>query len=126
MINMNTVIANNVLSLLRQKDKKQNDLATVLGVSKQTMSKMLSGNRAINAVELMQTAEFFSVKMEELTRVPTMDTSVNANAVRAFMGSLESEDAKKALEIADELADMIIFHARVRKNAEKMMALRKE
>lgn len=125
MINMNTIIANNVLSLLRQKDRKQNELAAVLGVSKQTMSKMLSGNRTINAVELMKTAEFFSVKVEELTQVPEQEASVNVNAVHAFMGSLESEGAKQAFEIADELADMIIFHAQVRKNAEKMMALRK-
>lgn len=126
MINMNTIIGKNVILLLKQKDKKQNDLATALGVSKQTMSKMLSGNRAINAVELVRIADFFSVKMEELTRIPAQETIVNANVVRAFMGSLESENAKQALEIADELADMIIFHARVRKNAEKMMAIRKD
>lgn len=121
MIEMNAMIANNILTLLKKTGTKQNDLAAALDISKQTMSKMLGGSRAINAVELMQIATFFKVKMEDLTRLPDTPATVGNNAVRAFMGSFESAAARQALEIADELADMIIFHAQVRHNAEEMM-----
>ncbi len=119
MFDMNAVISENILEKLRKTGKKQVELAEALSVSKQTMSKMLNASRAINAVELMKIAEFFSVPMEEITRIP--EDYVEYNPVKAFMGSFESEAAKQALADADKLANMIIFHARVRANTEKMM-----
>ena len=50
MVGMNAAISNNVLMLLKQNEKKQNELADALGVSKQVMSNMLSGSRMINAI----------------------------------------------------------------------------
>ena len=50
MVGMNATISNNVLMLLKQNGKKQNELADALGVSKQVMSNMLSGSRMINAI----------------------------------------------------------------------------
>ena len=119
MLDLNAVIANNVLSLLKETGTKQNDLAKALDVSKQTMSKILSGVRTINATELFAIANFFKVDVRTLSRAPAV--SVNSNTVRAFMGTVESAEAKEALNIADELADLIVFHAKVRKNAEEMM-----
>lgn len=121
MIDMNAVIANNILSLLKRTGTKQNDLAEALNVSKQTMSKMLGGSRNINAVELLNIADFFHVDVKDISRIPPSSTGASGNAVRAFMGTFESPAAKQALEIADELADLIIFHARVRENTEEMM-----
>lgn len=40
--------------------------------------------------------------------------------MRAFMGKVDSQEAREALATADELADMIIFHANVRENAAAM------
>lgn len=119
MVDMNAVIAGNIMNKLKEKGKKQIELADALGVSKQTMSKMLSGSRVINAVELNKIAEFFDVPMEELVSIP--DIEHDKDVVRAFMGKVETESAKKALEIIDELADLVIFHAGVRENAESMM-----
>ena len=121
MIEMNAVIANNVLSLLKKTGKKQNDLAEALGISKQVMSKLLNGSRTINAVELLNIAEYFCIDVKELSRIPNAIPGTSGNAVRAFMGTFEAPAAKQALEIADELADLIIFHAKVRENAEEMI-----
>ena len=63
MIGMNATISNNVLKMLKQNGKKQNELAEALGISKQVMSNMLSGTRMINAIELHQIADFFHVRM---------------------------------------------------------------
>ena len=73
----------------------------------------------INAVELKRIAEFLGVKMEELTKV--REDSVDTDIVHAFMGKVESDEAKEALNIADKLSDMILFHSRVRDNGMAMM-----
>lgn len=119
MIDMNRMIAGNILTILRQQNKKQIDLAEALQTNKQTISKMLNGARMINAVELKQIAEFLGVRMEELVKVQRneMDTDL----VHAFMGKVDSEQARNALEIADKLSDMILFHRKVRENGSAMM-----
>ena len=118
MVGMNAVISNNVLLLLKQNGKKQNDLAEALGISKQVMSNMLSGSRMINAIELRQMADFFHVSMESLMKSPFGAKDVNA--VHAFMGDVKTPSARKSLEIADEMADMVLFYTRMRSNAEEL------
>ena len=119
MVNMNEIISNNIINIMKQNGKKQIDLAGYLGVSKQIVSKMLSGVRVINAVELKKIAEFLSVSMERLVKIPGIIPETNA--VKAFMGRVESTEAKEGLKIADEIADMICFYERTRENAEKML-----
>ena len=119
MIDMNNMIAENIMALLREQNKKQTDLANALGTNKQTVNKMLNGTRMINAIELKNISEFLGVRMEELTRInPVYE---DTNAVHAFMGKVQSEQAKQALIIADEISDMILFHKKVRENGDAMM-----
>ena len=119
MVDMNVMIAGNILALLKSQNRKQIDLADALKTNKQTVNKMLNGTRMINAVELKAIADYLGVRMEELTKISKAhsDTSV----VHAFMGKVQSEQAKQALQIADELSDMILFHKRVRENGNAMM-----
>lgn len=119
MVDMNMIIANNILSLLKKEKKKQADLAKYLNTNRQTVNKMLNGTRMINAIELKQIAAFFSVKMEELTRIET--PMQNTDVVHAFMGKVASEEAREGLKIADRLSDMIIFHRKVKENGIEMM-----
>lgn len=119
MVDMNTMIAGNILVLLKSQNKKQINLADALGTNKQTVNKMLNGTRTISAVELKFIAEYLGVTMEELTRISSRRADINV--VHAFMGKVQSEQAKQALQIADELSDMILFHRRVRENGNAMM-----
>lgn len=119
MVDMNKMIASNILALLKSQNKKQTDLADALRTNKQTVNKMLNGTRMINAVELKSIADYLGVRMEELTKIST--TYSDTNVVHAFMGKVQSEQAKQALQIADELSDMILFHKRVRENGDTMM-----
>ncbi|MCI8959032.1 MAG: helix-turn-helix transcriptional regulator [Lachnospiraceae bacterium] len=107
------------MNIMKQNDKKQVELADYLGVSKQITSKMLSGARMINAVELQKIAEFLNVSMESLVKVPQVIPETNT--VKAFMGKVESQEAKDGLAIADEIANMICFYARTHENAKEMM-----
>ena len=119
MNDINMIIARNILTILKKQNKKQVDLAEALQTNKQTISKMLNGARMINAIELKQISDFLGVKMEELTKIPAHipDTDV----IHVVMGKVESEQAKNALQIADKLSDMILFHSRVRENGTEMM-----
>ena len=45
----------------------------------------------------------------------------DTDVIRAFMGKVETEEAKKGLEIADQIADMICFYANAKKKKKKMM-----
>lgn len=119
MIDMNAAIAGNILALLKKQNKKQTELADALGTNKQTVNKMLNGTRMINAVELKSIAGYLGVKMEELTRISS--GQADTNVVHAFMGKVQSEQAKRALQISDELSDMILFHKKVRENGKAMM-----
>jgi transcriptional regulator with XRE-family HTH domain len=119
MVDMNTMIASNILAMLKKQNKKQTDLADAIGTNKQTVNKMLNGTRMINAVELKAIADYLDVKMEELTRITAVN--VDTNIVHAFMGKVQSEQAKQALQLADELSDMILFHKKIRENGNAMM-----
>ena len=119
MIDINTIIAGNIFVLLKKQNKKQTDLADALGTTKQTVNKMLNGTRMINAAELKSIADYLGVKMEELTRISAVQA--DTDVVHVFMGKVQSEQAKQALEIADELSDMILFHKKVRENGNALM-----
>ena len=119
MVSVNEIISNNIMNIMKQNDKKQIDLAGYLGVSKQVTSKMLSGARMIHAIELQKIAEFLDVSMESLVRVPKEISETDT--VKAFMGRVESQEAKDGLAIADEIADLICFYARTQENAMEMM-----
>ena len=119
MMDINKAIANNILDCLRKQGKKQAELAEGIGVSKQTMSKMLNGGRIINAVELKKISDYLHVSMETIMRLPA--TQAETDTIHAFMGKVESEQAREALRLADTLSDMILFHSRVRRNGIEMM-----
>ena len=119
MVNINMIIANNILACMKKQKKKQTDLAEYLKTSKQTVNKMINGSRMINAIELKSIAEFLNVTMEALTQIP--QTMPEQNVMHVFMGKVASQEAKDALEIADKLSDMILFHSRVKENGTAMM-----
>ena len=118
MVDINVVVANNILDQMKKHNTKQIELANAIGVTKQIMSKMLNGTRLISIAELHKIADYFNVQTDDLMK--SSDIIYNMNVMKAFMGKVGSEDAREALRTADELADMIIFHANVRENARVM------
>ena len=119
MVRASEIISNNIMNLMKKSGKKQIDLANYLGVSKQVISKMLTGGRMINAIELQEISKFLGTSMENLVKTP--EVFQEANTIKAFMGKVESQEAREGLEIADEIANLICFYARTRENAEEMM-----
>ena len=93
MLDVNMIIVNNIQAELKKKNKKQVDLAEEIGVSKQTMSKIMNGARAINEIELHKISEYLQVSLYSLMKMPEkpMDTSV----IHSFMGRVKTEEARK-------------------------------
>lgn len=114
MVDMNMIIAKNISRALKNTGKKQYELAEAMDCSKQVVSNMLSGFRSVNAIELKKIAEFCNVSMESLVALP--EKPVETNVVRAFMGQVKTDEARKGIEIADKLIDMYLFHSRVYKS----------
>lgn len=118
MVDINIVVANNIMDQMKMHNTKQIDLANAIHVSKQIMSKMLNGSRLISVAELHRIANYFHITMDDLLKNPA--EPAEGDVMRAFMGKVGSEEAREALRTADKLADMIIFHANVRENAKVM------
>ena len=82
MLDINMIIANNIQNKLKKENKKQIDLAERICVSRQTMSKIMNGSRAINAVELQKVSAYLHVPMETLIKMP--ENSINANVIAVY------------------------------------------
>ena len=70
MLDANMIIANNIRAELEKENKNQSDLAKEIGVSKKTMSKIMSGARAISAIELRGISECLNVTVGSLLKMP--------------------------------------------------------
>lgn len=120
MMDMNVVIANNILYFLEEKNIKKSELADALHTNKKTINKMLSGTSIINEIELRLIADYLGVNVRQLTSI---DKEINdSNIIDLFKGKIDSKQANKSLEIADNLSDMILFHRKVRENGIEMMS----
>ena len=51
-------------------------------------------------------------------RIP--EKAMDTNVIHAFMGRVKTEEARKGIQLADKLSDMILFHTRVYKNGKNM------
>ena len=70
MLDANMIIANNIRAELEKENKNQSDLAKEIGVSKKTMSKIMSGARTISAIELRRISECLNVTVGSLLKMP--------------------------------------------------------
>ena len=95
MLDANMIIGNNIQAELKKENKKQVDLA-----------------------ELHKISEYLHVSIDSLMKMPKKP--MDMNVIHAFMGRVKTEEARKGIQLADELSDMILFHTRVCENGKKM------
>ena len=118
MLDVNMVIANNIQNLLKKENRNQSELALAIGVSRQTMSKIINGTRAINAIELSKIAKYLHLPMEQLVMIPK--APVDTNVLHDLKNRVKSTEAKRGIDIADVLSSLILFHTKVYENGKKM------
>ena len=119
MYNMNRAIGNNISRYLKKIGKSPSDLAGYLGTTRLSVGNMLDGSRTVNAMELREIALFCKVSVADLVKAST-DVG-RMDVVQTRIGKAGSDSARKGLETADQIADMICFYAKANENAEEMM-----
>ena len=122
MYNMNKAIGENIKVNLKKIGKSPSDLAGYLGTTRLAVGNMLDGSRTVNAMELREIALFCKVSVADLVK-PSVDIG-EADIVRPLIGKVGSDfsdAARKGLETADRIADLVCFYAKANENAEEMM-----
>ena len=116
---MNQAIGNNIRKHLKKIGKSPSDLAGYLGTTRLAVGNMLDGSRTVNAMELREIALFCKVSVADLVKVPKDGGGMDV--IQPLIGKVGSDSARRGLETADRIADMICFYAKANENAEEMM-----
>ena len=119
MYNMNKAIGNNIRAYLKKIGKSPSDLAGYLGTTRLAVGNMLDGSRTINAMELREIALFCKVSVADLVKAPKDGGKIDV--MQNLIGKVGSDSARKGLETADRIADMICFYAKANESAKDMM-----
>ena len=56
--------------------------------------------------------------MDCLMKMP--NKPIDTNLIQSLMTRVKTEEARKGIQLADRLSDMILFHTRVQENGKKM------
>jgi transcriptional regulator with XRE-family HTH domain len=99
-------VGSNIQRVLKVKGMSQQDLADKLGVSKQVMSKIISGAKAINVSEISRIATILAITVDEL-----LHSTGKAEGVEAFsfMGEIHSEYTRKKVSYIQNVSNELIF-----------------
>jgi len=99
-------VGSNIQHLLKDKGMSQQGLADKLGVSKQVMSKIISGSKAINVAEISRIANALAVSVDELLQVKTRTEDVEAFS---FMGEIHSENTRDKISGLQKVINELLF-----------------
>ena len=99
-------VGKNIQGILAVQGKTQQFLADSLGVSKQVMSKIIAGIKAINVAEISKIANVLNVSADSLLAIKSeQEPSHNF----AFMGQIENEETKNKVELLKTVIDEILM-----------------
>ena len=99
-------VGNNIQRILSEQGKTQQFLADSLGISKQVMSKIVSGSKAINVAEISKIAQVLNVTTDSLLQSKTVQEPVHRFA---YMGQVKNEATMKKIDIVRTIIDEILM-----------------
>ena len=99
-------VGSNIQGILVDKGYTQQFLADKLNISKQVMSKIISGNKAINVQEISKIASILGVTIENLLLMKK-EKEVGHNL--SFMGNVTDEKTREKIIILQNVIDEIIL-----------------
>ncbi len=109
MTNLYVHIGQQIQKHLQQSGMTQSDLASAIGVSRQVMSKIVNGKKAINVDEISKIANVIGKPIEDLLNYKTGGPEVN-EPVLVMMGSVSKGNTVDDLgflnHVIDELIDL--------------------
>jgi transcriptional regulator with XRE-family HTH domain len=99
-------VGNNIQDILSVQGITQQFLADSLGVSKQVMSKIVAGSKAINVAEIRKIASVLNVTADSLLAIKSEQEPIHNFA---FMGQIENEETKKKIEFLKTVIDEMLM-----------------
>ena len=99
-------VGNNIQTALSAQGKTQQFLAGQLGISKQVMSKIISGAKAINVAEISKIAAILNISADRLLAVENVEEPEHHFS---FMGQVKNEATKQKIEILQTVIDEILM-----------------
>ena len=99
-------VGNNIQRFLNAQGITQQALSTKLGISKQVMSKIITGAKAINVEEIRNIASALNVSIDSLLSIEIEPESIHNFA---FMGKLENDNTKRKIEHLMTIIDEILM-----------------
>ncbi|TDQ36385.1 helix-turn-helix domain-containing protein [Aureibacillus halotolerans] len=95
-------IGEKILTWLELHNETQTFIAKRMGVSKQVMSKIVNGKKAITLEEITKIADIIDVSVDELLR-PKNDLKVIEEPVLFMIGTLENENTKEGMQFLNHV-----------------------
>lgn len=103
-------VGKNILNTLEVQNKTQKFLAEQLSISKQVMSKIISGSKAINVAEISKIAAVLNVSADRLLTTQPVSQSIPRQTHNfSFMGKVRNEETRKKIEILQTVIDEILM-----------------
>lgn len=99
-------VGNNIQRILIEQGRTQLFLAERLGISKQVMSKIIAGGKAINVMEIIKIADALKVSADELLSVGEVQEPMHHFS---FMGQVKNEATKRKIETLQTVIDEILM-----------------
>lgn len=121
MIDMNMIVSNNIKRAMSKQSKSTYDLLSVIGLSQTELREKLDGAKAFNAGELREVAGFLGTTTEELAKLP--ENYKKLDSIAQLHERCQSQNQHEAVDIADKLSDMILFHKKVRENGTQIKGI---
>jgi transcriptional regulator with XRE-family HTH domain len=84
----------------------QTQMAEQLGISKQVMSKIINGKKAISVAEISRIAELMNCSIDSLVKPEQQQE--NNDPVRLFMGMVDNHNTRDDLRFLDHVMDEIL------------------
>ena len=105
----NSTVGKRIQECLDKKGWSQSRLADELDVSRQVVNKIIHGRKNITLEEVKLIADKLEINLEELVE-QSEEEDKEMDPMIAFMGEVDSQEAKDGLDKAKKIMDLIIFH----------------
>ena len=99
-------VGSNIQKELDERSMTQQSLADALSISKQVMSKIIKGAKAINVSELAKIATILGTTTDSLL---TMNIESEPTESMAFMGTMQDEKTREKVEMLRSAIDEILL-----------------
>ena len=100
-------VGKNISNTLEQKRITQQALAIQLGISKQVLSKIIKGQKAINVSEISMISKALNVSIDSLLNIKSQTPELSPQF--SFMGKLKKEKTKEKVNLLRNVVDEILF-----------------